>query len=366
MTITSIDIYRYSIPMEPFTIASGTLDHAANVLIVIETSTGLRGYGECCPFPSIVGETQETALALARQWAPLWINKDPLDIDGRLGELHAFCRNNPTIKSAFDMALYDIAAQAQGVPLYRFLGGQIRPVRTDITIGIASLDKMCADAARRTNAGAREIKVKVGADPRQDVEKIRQLRATIGPDVGIRIDANQGWSFKDAVWALQAMESSSVQFCEQPMHAVDDHFLPALRELTTIPIMADESCYDSVDARQLIDRQSCDYINIKLAKTGGIREALRLHQVAERHGISCMVGGMIESRLAITANLHFVYASKQVVFYDLDGPLLDLKADPVLGGVRYDGLDLSVAEEPGLGATVDPSFLKECEHWRIS
>lgn len=351
--------------MEPFKIASGTLDRAGNVLLVIETTTGLRGYGECCPFPSIVGETQETALALAKQWAPLWIDKDPLDIDARLGELEAFCRNNPTIKSAFDMALYDLAAQEAGLPLYQYLGGEPRPVRTDITIGIASLDKMCAEADRRAKEGAREIKIKVGADPREDVEKIQRLRATIGPHIGIRIDANQGWSFKDAVWALQAMESADVEFCEQPMHADDDHFLPALRALTDIPIMADESCYNSTDARRLIDRQSCDYINIKLAKTGGIREARRLHQVAEQAGIPCMVGGMIESRLAITANLHFVFASKQVKFYDLDGPLLDLKADPVLGGVRYAGLDLSLSDQPGLGATVDPSFLEECEHWRI-
>lgn len=366
MKIISLDIYRYSVPTKTFTISSGQMEFAGNVLVVITTDSGLVGYGECSPFPSIVGETQETALALAREMAPLWIQKNPLKIEERMAELHRFCRNNPTIKSAFDMALHDIAAQDSGLPLYRFLGGKPREIRTDMTVGIVPADQLCAEASREVAAGAKEIKVKVGINAEEDVDKIRQLRATLGPEIKIRLDANQGWSFEDAVWALQAMDSLAIEFCEQPMHAKDDEYLPALRKLVRTPIMADESCYVADDARRLINRQSCDYINIKLAKCGSIGEALRIQNIAGQHGVTCMIGGMLESRLGMTACLHFALASEHVRIYDLDSALLGFKIDPVIGGAEYAGFELSPPETPGIGATIDPAFLAECERWTIS
>ncbi|MDB5018794.1 MAG: ykfB [Mucilaginibacter sp.] len=142
LLITKIDIYRFSIPMEPFTIATGTMDHAQNVFIRVHTDAGFYGVGECSAFPAIVGETQDTCLFMAREFAKLWIGKDALDIPGRLAELHSFTAGNTTIKSAFDMALYDIAAKHAGLPLYSFLGGERRIVESDITIGISSPDVM--------------------------------------------------------------------------------------------------------------------------------------------------------------------------------------------------------------------------------
>src|ERR1700710_1773814 len=123
--------------MEPFVIATGTMTHAQNVFIRVHTEAGFYGVGECSAFPMIVGETQDTCLVMAREFAKLWKGKDALDIPGRLQQLHAFTAGNTTIKSAFDMALYDIAAKNADLPLYQFLGGSKRTVETDITIGIA-------------------------------------------------------------------------------------------------------------------------------------------------------------------------------------------------------------------------------------
>src|SRR6201995_1678919 len=142
LIITSIDIYRFSIPMVPFTIATGTMDHAQNTFIRVHTDAGFYGVGECSAFPMIVGETQDTCLIMAREFAKLWKGKDALDIEGRLNQLHSFTAGNTTIKSAFDMALYDIAAKNAGVPLYQFLGGSRKIVETDITIGISSPEAM--------------------------------------------------------------------------------------------------------------------------------------------------------------------------------------------------------------------------------
>src|SRR5690606_35090989 len=132
----------------------------------------------------------------------------------------------------------------------------------------------------------------------------------------LRIDANQGWGFKDARYILDALTSYNIQFCEQPMRTWYDDALPELCQLSAIKIAADESCYDHHDARKLINADACHYINIKLAKSGGIREAIKIHEVAAAAGVDCMVGGMLESRLAVSANLHFIYASPSVKFYD--------------------------------------------------
>src|ERR1700761_6529434 len=134
ITITHIDIYRFSIPMIPFTIATGTMDSAQNTFIRIHTDAGIYGVGECSAFPMIVGETQDTCLVMAKEFAKLWKGQDALDIPARMQQLHSFTAGNTTIKSAFDIALYDIAAKAGGLPLFKFLGGERREVETDITI----------------------------------------------------------------------------------------------------------------------------------------------------------------------------------------------------------------------------------------
>src|SRR5690606_16591266 len=155
MTITHIDIFRYSIKMTPFRIATGVMDYAQNVLIRIHTDGQHYGLGECSAFPVIVGETQDSCLLMARSFAALWKGKDPLAIAERLAELDDFVAGNRTIKSAFDMALYDLASKAEGLPLYAYLGGEKRPITTDITIGIGTPEEMAAQAAGFVTQGAR-------------------------------------------------------------------------------------------------------------------------------------------------------------------------------------------------------------------
>lgn len=365
MKIKHIDIFRFSIPMEPFAIATGTMDYAQNTLIRIHTDGGLTGLGECSAFPMIVGETQETCLVLARDFAHIWKGKDASDIPARLAELDLYIAKNATIKSAFDMALHDLAAKHAGLPLYQFLGGQKREIETDITIGIGTPEEMAGKALEFVQSGATVLKIKLGKDPVQDVERIRVIREAVGASVGLRIDANQGWDFEGSVQALTGLEAYDIQFCEQPMRSYNDHLLPELRRQTTIPVMADESCYDHRDARRLIANNACDSINIKFSKSGGIAEARRIHDVAQEHGVPCMIGGMLETRLALAANVHFAYASPQVQFFDMDTCMVGHLADPVTGGIQYDGFHITLSDEPGIGADVDPTFLRDCESWTV-
>jgi len=365
LLIGKIEVYRFSIPMVPFTIATGTMDHAQNVFIRVYTNSGIYGVGECSAFPMIVGETQDTCLVMAREFAKLWIGHDALNIPARLQQLNNFTAGNTTIKSAFDMALYDIAAKYAGLPLYRFLGGEKRIVESDITIGIGTPALMAEQASEFKRSGARILKVKLGKDAVEDVERIKRIREAVGGDLKIRVDANQGWSFDDAVFALQALGEYNIEFCEQPMRTWYDDRLPELMQLTPVKIMADESVYNHHDARKQIENGSCDYINIKLAKSGGIFEAKQIHDLAAQKGIPCMMGGMLESRIALSAKLHFVYANPNIKFYDMDTCMLGHLEDPCSGGVRYDGYKLDIDDAIGIGADADEAFLAKCEKFTL-
>jgi o-succinylbenzoate synthase len=365
MKITRTDIWKFSIPMHPFTIATGTMHFAQNIFIRVHTSENIYGVGECSAFPMIVGETQSTCFEMAKDFASLWKNKDAANINARLDELDDFTAFNSTIKSAFDMALFDIAAKIANQPLHKYLGGQNRSVETDLTIGINTPSNMAHTAIDFIKRGVRIIKIKLGKKADEDIERVKRIREAVGPDITLRIDANQGWSYQDAVKALQAIGTYNVQFCEQPMRHWDDHYLPQLKKQSPVPLMADESVFDHRDAERLIAAHACDYVNIKFAKSGGIREATKINDVCAANNIPCMMGGMLESRVALTAFAHFALAHANISFYDMDTCLLGHKLDPVTGGVKYKGFLIETPSVPGIGADASDEFLRDCEHVSI-
>jgi L-alanine-DL-glutamate epimerase-like enolase superfamily enzyme len=365
LKISFTEIWKFSIPMHPFTIATGTMDYAQNIFIRIHVEEGLFGVGECSAFPMIAGETQATCFEMAKEFAAIWKGKDARNIAERLDELHQFTAFNSTAKSAFDMALYDLAAKKAGLPLYQFLGGERKEIETDLTIGIGKPSEMAQTAVSFKKNGVRIIKIKLGKNGKEDIERVERIREAVGDEMILRIDANQGWSPEIAAMALTAMDPFNIQFCEQPMRHWHDKELPALRKISPIRLMADESVFDHHDAQRLIEADACDFVNIKLAKSGGMLEAARINECCENSRIPCMMGGMLESRLALTSFAHFALAHKNIIFYDLDTCLLGHKIDPVIAGVRYRGYFLDVSETPGIGADVADSFLKQCQQASI-
>jgi L-alanine-DL-glutamate epimerase-like enolase superfamily enzyme len=365
MNITYTDIWKLSIPMHPFRIATGTMQYAQNVFIRMHTDEGLIGVGECSAFPMIVGETQATCFEMAKDFAELLKGRNALDIEARLKDLHDFTAFNSTIKSAFDMALYDVAAKRAGQPLYAFLGGSIKQMETDLTIGIDTPETMTATARDFISRGVRIIKIKLGHDAEEDILRVKMIREAVGPQTKLRIDANQGWSYDDAVKALTAMSRYDVEFCEQPMRYWNDEHLPALRKISPIKIMADETVYDHHDAERIIKAGGCDYVNIKFSKSGGIHEAIKINNVCAANNIPCMMGGMLESRVALTAFAHFASATDNIIFYDMDTCMLGHKTDPVKGGIKFNGFNVELSDAPGIGADVEEEFLEDCEHVRV-
>ncbi len=359
LSIVSIEIYQSPIPLkEPFKISLGILTHAENVIVKINTNEGVIGYGECSPFMTINGESMETCYVVAQYLAKILKGKDPLDIVACNKAMDSVIYANTSIKSAFDMALYDIAAQHAGQPLYAFLGGsKTKEIITDYTVSIDEPQKMAADAIKIRANGFQVIKVKLGRHER-DVERIRLIREAVGMDIPLRIDANQGWEVAEAIHILNELAPYNIQHCEEPIPRWNYMELAAIRKQSPIKIMADESCCDHHDAKRLIVLGACDYFNVKLGKSSGIFKALKIVELAEEKGIKIQLGGFLESRLAFTAAAHLALASDAIVYYDFDTPLM-FHTDPVTGGISYDGKGVvTVPDVPGLGAGFDEEYLR--------
>ncbi len=358
-TIDRISIHPLSIPLKaPFITSLGALHTVENVVVKVYTADGLTGAGECSPFWTINGETQETCHSVGRLLAKALIGHDPTDIEGAHAIMDRLIFGNSSIKSAFDIALHDIAAQAADLPLWKLLGGKERSdLYTDYTVSIGDPEKMAADAAAVISAGFPVIKVKLGGDGDLDIKRIQAIRATIPSIIPLRIDANQGWDPDTAIRVLNALGGAGIQHCEEPIPRWQFMQMRRVKEASPIPIMADESCCDHHDAQRLIDLGACQRFNIKLGKSGGLFKARKIISLAEQAGMQLQIGGFLESRLAFTASAHLAMTSPSVQFCDMDTPLM-FTEDPVLGGMRVgqrgaitlDGLS-------GLGASIDPRFL---------
>jgi len=320
------------------------------------TDSGLTGWGEACPFPPITGETQETNIAVARNLKKILLGQDPFAVDGFLRQAGSFVRTNPSIVAAFDMAMYDLQAQALSFPLFRLLGGEKAAIETDITADLDTPEKMAERAKKFLQAGYRKLKIKVGQDPDLDLARLEAIRATVGFECALSIDANQGWTVPQAVRALQKMEKFDIAFVEQPVAWWDISGLAEVRRRSPIPVMADESLFTPHDAIRLVRAEACDYFNIKLMKSGGILNALRIAHVAAAANIRCLVGCMLETRLALTAAAHLMASQPNIVFADLDGHTSHT-LDPVRGGMIVEGGRITLPEKPGLGLEIDFEFL---------
>jgi L-Ala-D/L-Glu epimerase len=366
MIITRITLYHFNIPLKaPVSISLGTIDHARNILVTLETDTGLTGWGEGSPFWMIAGETQASGIAAAHDMARLLLNRaNALDIEGAVLALKRYLPGHPTTRSAFDMALYDLAAQTAQMPLYQFLGGEKRPLVTDETIYLDTPDRMAERAIQIRQQSPEAIKLKLGQQASYDIDRVRAVRQAIGNQIPIRVDANQGWDVPTAQTVLRAIGEMNVQYCEQPIRRDNIAGLRHLRQQSPVPIMADESLFDAPDALRLVREEAVDYFNIKLAKSGGIFDALNINAIAEAANVPCMIGCMSESRLALTANAHVASARQNIMFCDLDG-CFEHAHDPVLGGATYTGYHIELPDSPGIGATIDPKFLAGCESVRL-
>jgi L-alanine-DL-glutamate epimerase-like enolase superfamily enzyme len=365
MRIKKVIIYQVNILLKfPFKIALGTTTVAENMFVKIETDQGIYGWGEGSPYSPVVGETQKSCITVARDIAKFLLGKDPLNIKQIVTSLERIFPFNPTTRSAFDMALYDILAKVANLPLYRLLGGQERELFTDYTIGLETPEEMAEKAEWAVSEGFSIIKIKLGTNIDVDMQRIRSVYNVTRDGILLRIDANQGWEKAEAVKFLKAVENMPIQFCEQPVPARDLAGMRYVRSKVLIPLVADEALFNTRDALTLFFNEICDYFNIKLAKTGGFTEAIKLVSLAETLNVPCMIGCMNETRLGLTAAAHLAMAFPFIRFIDLDSAFMH-STDPILGGIMYVKGRMLVPDNPGLGVDVDPEFVDKLEQVEV-
>ncbi len=355
--IEHIGIYPFNIQLEDiFKIATMSIDTAENVLIHIVTESGVEGWGEASSFRAIVGETQTINLAAAVNLRPLWLGRNALEYQSLIQEMHDFLPLNSTLKSAFDMALYDLNARICQLPLYMFFGGRKRKMETDVTMGISDMAATELKVRKILDGGFRKIKTKVGLDVENDFQRLSLIREIAGPDVSIRIDANQGWDRVTAVRALRRFESLNIEYCEQPVRRGDLDGMKYVSDQSPIPVMADESLFGPEDALAIIAKSAAPMMNIKMSKSGGFLQASRIAAIAQAAHIPCMVGCMSESGLGNTAFSHFASAFEIVRYFDLDANVGHLN-EPLIGGAEFVDGSVVLPDTPGIGCVPDPAYL---------
>ena len=334
---------------EPFRIAPGASTESHNVIVKIVTDYGVVGWGESSPSERVTGETAETVIKTLDKIAPKLIGMCPLRIEQDVDVMDSVVEGNPAAKAAIDIALHDILGKTARKSLYMLMGGYRNEVLTDITLGIKSPKEMAEDAVKAVKKGFRALKVKVGVDPTEDVERIKMIRSAVGGKMQIRIDANQGWTPRQALEALNKMKKFNIQFAEQPVPAEDLKGLVEVRKNSPIPIMADESVHSPEDALRLIQAEAVDFINIKLMKSGGILKGRKIAAIAESAGIPCMIGCMGESEIGIAAGAHLAAAVKNIQHADLDSDLLLKDKLVKKGGTKVKDSMRVFPKQDGLG-----------------
>jgi o-succinylbenzoate synthase len=353
MRIERIETFRGAVPLiKPFKTALRTVTTAEAIFVKISCDNGIVGWGEAPPTVVITGDSLlSIESAINHVIKPFLEKKSLLNYEFLFQGLKTILVGNPSAKAAVDMALYDCLAQYCKLPLYQFLGGHKQELETDFTVSVNGPEEMGDDAVSYIEQGFNVLKVKVGKDDIDtDLERIREVRNRVGNEIKIRLDANQGWTAKDAIRAIRKMEDSGlkIELVEQPVKADDIDGLKQVTDHVDTLIMADESVFTPKQAFQVLKTRSADLINIKLMKAGGIYQAQIINQLAETCGVECMVGSMIETRLGISAAAHFAASKQNITRYDFDAPLM-LAKEIVDGGIHYKGRFITMPSEPGLG-----------------
>jgi len=350
MIITRIDLFSKIFQLRnPYIIAYDSIATAQNLILRIETKNGLVGWGNAAPDPHVTGETIEmTAEILSTELIPAIIGREARS----LARIHEILQQKvPAARAAIDMALYDLFGQYVKLPLYQLLGWARPKILTSITIGITTIAESVRQALELVRAGFLVLKIKTGLDWQEDAERVKAIRAAVGSSIALRVDANQGYTVQQAVEFSRRIENCQIEFIEQPTPAKNLADLKNVRDLSKIPIMADESALSANEVLHLAANGIVDMVNLKLMKTGGITNTMQAAAVAATGKLPVMLGCNDESRISIAAAVHLACALPGVQYADLDGAF-DIIDDVASGGFELKDGHLIPDNKPGLGVEV--------------
>ncbi len=359
MRIAAVETWKRAARLtRPYTIATRTIAAVELFFVRVRAEGGASGHGSASPAESVTGESAAACgAALSEDRLDWLVGRDPRHLGALCADLKRRLAGTPAARAALDMALHDLFARILGVPLVDVLGRRHGPLPTSITVGIQSTEQALAEAEEYLGRGFRCLKIKVGLDLEADLERLTRLRALAGPEVAIRVDANQGYD-PDAARRFDAATAGlDLELIEQPLPAKEVAAMRDLPDEMRRRVAADESLHDEADALRLAGEpatgvpEACGIFNVKLMKCGGVSSALAVARIAEAAGLDMMWGCNDESAISIAAALHVAYACPTTRYVDLDGSF-DLATDPGAGGFALEDGRLRVLEEPGLGTSL--------------
>ena len=342
----------------PFVTALRRTETTDTVVVTITDSDGRTGWGEAPQVWQVTGESLAGASAcIETMLAPVVegvTHDDRDDLAEVTARVQRAVARNFGAKAAMDAALHDLLARAEGLSVGALLRGCADGIptllTTDVTLSAGEASALADTARNRVAAGFRTLKMKVGTDAATDVQRVASVRDAVGPDVAIRLDANQGWTREEAVQVIRALEVADlgVEFVEQPVVADDVEGLAWVRERVGLPVMADESCYGRFDLERIIRLGAADLVNVKLAKCGSLAVGRDLLRRAHNAGLRTIVGSMMESHVGLGAAASLVAAEPTTEVSDLDAAWWSV-ASPVVGGITYSGSEIRMPEARGSG-----------------
>lgn len=343
---------RVAAPLHtPFVTALRTATTVETVVVRVTDADGVTGWGEAPQVWQVTGESLAGAEAcVTGPLAAAVVGRDGDDLAEACRAVQAAVAGNTGAKAAVDVALHDLAARRAGLSLPRFLGTSRHRVETDVTLAAGDADAQGAAAGARVRDGFRVVKVKVGTDAARDVTRVVAVRQAVGPDVVLRLDANQGWTPREAVRVIRALEDAGadVEAVEQPVAAADLDGLAWVTGRVATPVLADEAVYGVRDLVEVIRRRAADAVNVKLAKCGGLSVGRTLLDLAHAHGLGTVVGSMMETHLGVGAAASLALAGGTTLVPDLDAAWWAVSS-PYVGGLSYDDGFVVLPDAPGLG-----------------
>ena len=369
MRITQIEPIPIKVPLKTgLTTKTAHGEHIDSpyVIVRVHTDEGLVGLGEATVAPRWSGETSRGCIAAIEELiAPALTGSDPTQINSLRVIMDKELKLNPFTKAAVEMALWDLAGKAADVPIHQLLGGRVRDeVPIKMVVGAFDVPKAVSLAEQFLDWGVRCLKVKVGLDPVVDLQRVKAVREVAGPDIPIGIDVNCGWSLDTARRMLPTLEPYDLLFAEQPIPPGDPESLAQLRQVTSVPIMADESVFTLTDAWTVTTARAADVLSVYPGKQGGLAVLLEIAHLAKAAGIVCHMGSNLELGIATAAMLHAAAAISTIASEtypaDIIGPLYH-EADMIKESLSLGPEVARVPEGPGLGVLLDEEQL---EYWR--
>ncbi|WP_339209887.1 enolase C-terminal domain-like protein [Aeribacillus sp. FSL K6-8210] len=362
LPIESVEIKVLEVPLKDQWQISYYAARTRRHLLVRIKAGDVVGYGEVSPSPGFMGEeAKQVGLVITEYLAPRLIGTNLFDVERIHQQMNEAIYGNGSAKSAVDIAVHDAIGKALQIPLYQYLGGLYRS-KAPVTwvASIKDYSSVSEEIRQFLALGVTTFKLKVGKSPERDLEVLARVRSEFGTEIRIRIDANQGYSFDEAIKVLRRMEKFDIESIEQPVKAHDLDGMCRIAEALDTPVMADESLFYLHSAVEIARRRAADLFNIKIGKVGGLLPARKIAAVAEAAGIPCTVGSNLELSVGTAASVHFACSTPNVTYAsDLAIGHYLHEYDIVKEPVCIDDGHVAAMQQHGLGV----SLLDEYDCW---